>query len=282
MIYLLFWWFLSPGYTIRFCLRSIVMTVTQVVHSPSREHCGFAAIRSALSYGGTLNALISDVSSSELQELKTGTEKMLFKSFIISLLTYSLPVLYTHVFARDKKWVKKTFQGSKEAWSRCWQLRHTKSLAMPYIHDDEHFVNAFLDKFPSGRHCTLKHSVAPGKDCILRHLIHTLNDTLFSFFSDCQCLSFYYSSFLLMPIFFFATEWSGSSSVNTKISQQSMLVKEMTSIDQFSWFFLPAIGNKLLCLEFRYINYLDILAFTTLPQLRPSIAVSSCPKPVFW
>ena len=202
MIYLLFWWFLSPGYTIRFCLRSVVMTVTQVVHSPSREHCGFAAIRSAISYGGTLNALISDVSSSELQELKTGTEKMLFKSFIISLLTYSLPVLYTHVFARDKKWVKKTFQGCKEAWSRCWQLRRTKSLAMPYIHDDEHFVNAFLDKFPSGRHCTLKHRLLQAKtvSCAIwftlwmtlcSYFFLTVSVCLFITLLFCSCPSFF-------------------------------------------------------------------------------------------
>ena len=109
---------------------------------------------------------------------------MLFKSFIISLLTYCLPVLYTHVFARDKKCLRKLFKDAGKLDLDVGNLdsliqRRTKSLAMTYIHDDEHFVNAFLEKCPSGRYRTLKHRSALGKDCFLRHLIHTLNDILF-------------------------------------------------------------------------------------------------------
>ena len=34
---------------------------------------------------------------------------MLFKSFVISLLMYCLPILYTSIYARDKKSLRKVF-----------------------------------------------------------------------------------------------------------------------------------------------------------------------------
>ena len=35
---------------------------------------------------------------------------MLFKSFIISILTYCLPILYTSIYAKDKKRMRKFFK----------------------------------------------------------------------------------------------------------------------------------------------------------------------------
>ena len=54
----------------------------------------------------------------------------------------------------------------------------TKTLAMRFIYDEDHIINDFLDKCPSGRYCTVKYSGAWGRDCSLRHLIHTLNNIL--------------------------------------------------------------------------------------------------------
>ena len=114
---------------------------------------------------------------------------MFFKSFIIALLTYCLPILYTHVhvFAWNKIYLKNFFSGAGKldldvGNSDNFIQQCTKSLATTYIHEDEHFVNAFLDKCPLGRYDTLKHrKCSLGKDCFLRHFIHTciLNDILF-------------------------------------------------------------------------------------------------------
>ena len=109
---------------------------------------------------------------------------MLFKSFIVSLLTYCLPILYTHVFAKDKKCLRKFFKEAANLGLEVGDLdsliqKRTKTLAMTYIHDDTHFLNDFLEKCPSGRYRTIKYRSALGKDSFVRHLIHTLNDILF-------------------------------------------------------------------------------------------------------
>ena len=57
--------------------------------------------------------------------------------------------------------------------------RPTKSLARTAIHNDKHYINTLIVKYPSGRCHTLKHRSDLGKDCFLRHLIDTLNGFLF-------------------------------------------------------------------------------------------------------
>ena len=52
--------------------------------------------------------------------------------------------------------------------------KRTKKWIMSYIHDEEHFINGFLEKLPSGRYRTLKYCGAWGKVCFLRSMIHSL------------------------------------------------------------------------------------------------------------
>ena len=42
--------------------------------------------------------------------------------------------------------------------------KRTKTLIMNYIHDEEHFINDFLEQLPSSRYRTLKDRSARGKD----------------------------------------------------------------------------------------------------------------------
>ena len=107
---------------------------------------------------------------------------MLFKSFIISILTYCLPILYTSVYAKNKKRMRKFF---KDAYHLNIQNisdldsimnNRTKNLILNYIHDDEHFINDFLPQLPSGRYRTIKYRSSWGKDSFLRTMILSLNN----------------------------------------------------------------------------------------------------------
>jgi len=81
----------------------------------------------------------------------TTLASMLFKSFIISLLTYCLPILYTSLYAKDKKQLQHFFKealklGIKDLGDidNLIDVR-TKTLLPQYIHDDNHFLNDFLE-----------------------------------------------------------------------------------------------------------------------------------------
>ena len=106
---------------------------------------------------------------------------MLFKSFIVSILTYCLPILFTSIYSRDKKALRKFFKQGDRLGLDIGDLdsvisKRTKNLALQIIHDDEHFLNNFLEKLPSGRYRSLKYRTAWGKDSFLRHLILILQD----------------------------------------------------------------------------------------------------------
>ena len=102
---------------------------------------------------------------------------MLFKSFIMSILTYCLPILYTSIYSRDKKDLRKFFkQGDKLGLENIGDLdsimaQRTKTLCLQLIHDDNHFMNNFLHTLPSGRYRSFKYRTAWGKDSFLRHMI---------------------------------------------------------------------------------------------------------------
>ena len=109
---------------------------------------------------------------------------MLFKSFIVSLICYCLPTIFTCLYASDKKSLRKLFKDAAKLGIEHPDIDtliadQTKTLALRYIHDDDHFINDFLSKCPSGRFRTVKHRTMWGRDCFLRHLIHVLNDALF-------------------------------------------------------------------------------------------------------
>ena len=95
---------------------------------------------------------------------------MLFKSFIISILTYCIPILYPYVYAKDKRPMRKLFkEADRHELPGISDLdsiieRRTQTLIMSYIHDDEHFIHDFLEQLPSGRYRTLKYCSAWGKD----------------------------------------------------------------------------------------------------------------------
>ena len=107
---------------------------------------------------------------------------MLFKSFIISILTYCLPILYTSIYAKDKKRLRKFFKDANNLSihdiSDLDSIidKRTKNLIMNYIHDDEHFINDYLPKLPSGRYRTIKYRSSWGKDSFLRSMILFLNN----------------------------------------------------------------------------------------------------------
>lgn len=75
---------------------------------------------------------------------------MLFKSFIVYILTYCLPVLYTSIFSRNKKDLRKLFnQGDKLGPDKSGDLdsliaKLTKNLALQLINNDEQFLKDFL------------------------------------------------------------------------------------------------------------------------------------------
>ena len=100
---------------------------------------------------------------------------LLLKSFIVSLISYCLPILNTSIHASDKKCIRKGFKdaiklGIEHPRIDALMTQQTKTLAMGYTHDEDHFINDFLNKCLSG---------AWGRDCFLRHLIHTLNSILY-------------------------------------------------------------------------------------------------------
>ena len=134
---------------------------------------------------------------------------MLFKSFIISVLTYCQPILYTSVYAKvaqnsepnfffgdnntkkkfgslfwanakDKRDLRKIFnEGSRLSLFNIDTLdnlmdKRAKTLILNIIHDDNHIINDFLHKLPSGRYRSMKYWTALGKDSFVRHSILTL------------------------------------------------------------------------------------------------------------
>ena len=110
---------------------------------------------------------------------------MLFKSLILSVITYCLPIFFTSIYASDKKCIRQVFidgikVGIENPGIDALMTKQTRTLAMRYIHEDEHLINDFLDKCPSGRcrYRTMKYRGARGRDCFFRHLIHILNSIL--------------------------------------------------------------------------------------------------------
>ena len=105
---------------------------------------------------------------------------MLFKGSIISILTYCLPILYTSIYAKDKKRLRKFFKDANRlSIDNISDLdsiinNRTKNLILNYIHDDEHFINDLL----SGRYRTMKYRSSWGRDSFLRSMILSLNNIL--------------------------------------------------------------------------------------------------------
>ena len=128
---------------------------------------------------------------------------MLFKSFIVSLVMYRLPVLYPAMYQRDKKDIRKIFKDTtsqglelgliltpcltkivqKSSWSPkssknrpsinpALVNNQTKPRIMQIYMDDEHFMQELLEPCPSGRLRHPKYQTARGKDCFLLYTLH--------------------------------------------------------------------------------------------------------------
>jgi len=109
---------------------------------------------------------------------------MLFKSFIMSRVAYCLPIIFTCIYASDKKAIRKIFKDCLKLGIEYLNIdlhiqKLTKELAIKYIIDNDHFNNNFLSQCPSGRYRTIKYRGAWGRDSFLRHLVNTLNKLLF-------------------------------------------------------------------------------------------------------
>ena len=111
--------------------------------------------------------------------------RMLFKSFVVSLLMYCLPVLYTSIYARDKKLLRKVFHDAKNLGLDVGDLnaivsQRTKSMIiMCCFADENHFMHDFPEQCPSGRLRHVKYRSSWGKDCFLRQMCIMLNEILF-------------------------------------------------------------------------------------------------------
>ena len=109
---------------------------------------------------------------------------MLFKSFVLSLLMYCLPILYTSLFSRSKKdirdVVKRALRLGLEDIDSIDNIiqKRTKTLMLQMIHDSDHFINNFLEQCPSGRYRHTKYRSSWGRDCFLRSMSIKLNEFL--------------------------------------------------------------------------------------------------------
>ena len=109
---------------------------------------------------------------------------MMFKSFILSLILYCMPVMYQSLRNEEKKQLRRFFSfaralGLVEIDDLDTIIRdRTMRLAFNYIHDDDHFIHNFLEKCPSGRYRNFKIRSAWGRDSFYRRLVLLLNDVL--------------------------------------------------------------------------------------------------------
>ena len=96
--------------------------------------------------------------------------RMLFKSFVVSLLMYCLPVLYTSIYARDKKLLRKLSHDATNLGLDVGDLgvivrQRTKSIIMCCFAGKNHFMHDFPEQCPSGRLRHVKYGSSWGKDC---------------------------------------------------------------------------------------------------------------------
>ena len=76
--------------------------------------------------------------------------------------TYCLPIFFTSIYASDKKCIRKVVMygiklGIEHLGIDDLMPKQTRALALRYIHDEEHFINDFLDKCQSGRYHAMKY-----------------------------------------------------------------------------------------------------------------------------
>jgi len=107
---------------------------------------------------------------------------MLFKSFIISLTVF---LFFTSLYAKDKKQLLHFFKealklGIKDLGdiNNLIDVR-TETLLPQYIHDDNHFLNDFLEKCPSGRYRTIQNRSIWGRDSFIRQAALKLNKLVY-------------------------------------------------------------------------------------------------------
>ena len=122
--------------------------------------------------------MLSKLFVSELQA------RMLFKSFVASLLMYCLPVLLHEHICQRHKIVKKVFHGARSLGIDVGDLdtiarQTTKSIMMCCSADENHFIRCtiFANDAPHVIH--VKYQSPQGKGCFLRQMCIMLNEILF-------------------------------------------------------------------------------------------------------
>jgi len=97
---------------------------------------------------------------------------MLFKSFIMSRIAYCLPIIFTCIYASDKKAIQKIFKDCSKFGIEYLNIdlhiqKLTKELVIKYIVDNGHFINNYPSQCPSGKYRTIKYRGAWGRDSFL-------------------------------------------------------------------------------------------------------------------
>ena len=71
---------------------------------------------------------------------------------------YCLKILYTRIYSRDKKEMKKIFKDAeKQGFEDIHNLdtlvsQRTKNIIFQQVHDNDHFIHDFIEKCPLGRY----------------------------------------------------------------------------------------------------------------------------------
>ena len=107
----------------------------------------------------------------------------LFRSFILSVIFYCLPVFFNHVSSQNKANVNKLFKIARKLgiaidftteYDKAFKTYVLKSFL-----NDENFIHNFLEQMPSGRIRSFKWRTSVGKNSFIRSAVTVLNKCLF-------------------------------------------------------------------------------------------------------
>ena len=82
---------------------------------------------------------------------------MMFKSFVLSVLMFCMPVLFPSLYVKDKDKLRSIISSAQRlgldsiADFDTLISKHMKSTALKLFHDDDHFINPIIEGCRSGR-----------------------------------------------------------------------------------------------------------------------------------
>ena len=110
---------------------------------------------------------------------------MMFKSFVLSVLMFCMPVLFPSLYVKDKDKLRSIISSAQRlgldsiADFDTLISKRMKSTALKLFHDDDHFINSIIERCPSGRCRLFKTRTAWGTDSFYRYMAKTINDCIF-------------------------------------------------------------------------------------------------------